>query len=71
MTELKKVRLALKYAIRESQKTFLLEGQDWRNFDGLVGILLGIVEDFGFSKEETIALYEEVKGEVEKELKND
>jgi len=71
MAEFKKVRLALKYAIRKIQVNFLLEGQDWRDFDGLVGILLGVVEDFGYSKEGTLSLYEEVKKEVEKELKND
>ncbi|GAI87168.1 unnamed protein product, partial [marine sediment metagenome] len=66
-----KIKLALKYAIRESQESFLLEGQDWKSFDGLINILLSIIEDFGFSKEETIALYEGIKKEVEKELKND
>jgi len=69
MAEFKKVRSALKDAIRKSQETFLLEREDWEIFDGLVGILLGVVEDFGYSKEETTALYEEIKGEVEKELK--
>jgi len=69
MAEFKKVRQALKFAIRRSQETFLLEGKDWEIFDGLVGILLGVVEDLGFSKEETTTLYEEVKKEVEEELK--
>ena len=69
MAEFKKVRLALKDAIRKSQETFLLEREDWEIFDGLVGILLGVVEDLGFSKEETTALYEELKKEVEEELK--
>ena len=69
MAEFKKVRSALKDAIRKSQETFLLEGEDWEIFDGLVGILLGVVEDFGYSKEETTALYEEIKKEVEEELK--
>ncbi|MBA7519064.1 hypothetical protein ES705_11138 [subsurface metagenome] len=71
MTELKKIKLALKYAIRESQELFLLEGGDWKSLDKLINILLSIVEDFGFTKEQVIALYEEVKKEVEKELKND
>jgi len=70
MSELKKIRLALKYAIRESQESFLLEGGDWKSFDELINILLSIVEDFGFTKERAIALYEEVKKEVEGELKN-
>jgi len=69
MAEFKKVRSALKDAIRKSQETFLLEREDWEIFDGLVGILLGVVEDLGFSKEETTALYEELKKEVEEELK--
>ncbi|MBA7580576.1 hypothetical protein ES708_22469 [subsurface metagenome] len=30
---------------------------------------MGVVEDIGFSKEETIALYEELKEEIEEELK--
>lgn len=70
MAEFKKVRSALKDAIRKSQESFLLEDEEWEIFDGLVGILLGVVEDFGFSKEETIALYEEIKKEVEEELKD-
>ena len=69
MAEFKKVRQALKFAIRRSQETFLLEREDWEIFDGLVGILLGVIEDLGLSKEETIALYEELKKEIEKELK--
>lgn len=69
MAEFKKVRSALKDAIRKSQESFLLEGKDWEIFDGLVGILLGVVEDLGYSKEETTALYEELKKEVEEELK--
>jgi len=69
MAEFKKVRLALKDAIRRSQETFLLEGEDWEIFDGLVGLLLGVIEDLGLSKKETIALYEELKKEVEEELK--
>jgi len=69
MAEFKKVRQTLKFAIQKSQETFLLEGKDWEIFDGLVGILLAVVEDLGYSKEETIALYEEVKKEVEEELK--
>ena len=64
MAEFKKVRLALKDAIRKIQETFLLEGEEWKIFDGLVGILLGVVEDFGFSKEQTTALYEELKKEI-------
>jgi len=71
MAEFKKVRLALKDAIRKSQESFILnKREDWEIFDGLVGILLSVVEDFGFSKEETTALYEELKKEVEEEYKN-
>lgn len=70
MAEFKKVRQGLKYAIRKSRVSFLLnKREDWEIFDGLVGILLGVVEDLGLSKEETTALYEEIKGEVEEELK--
>ncbi len=72
MAELKKVKLALKYAIRKSRESFFLnDREDWEIFDGLVGILLSVVEDFGFSKEETTALYEEIKKEVEEEHKID
>ena len=66
MEELKKIKLALKYAIRESQKEFKKSG-DWKSFDGFINILLSIIEDFGFTKKETISLYEEIKKEVEKE----
>lgn len=69
MAEFKKVRSALKDAIKLSQRAFLLEGKDWEILDGLVGILLGVVEDLGYSKEEMIALYEEIKKEIEEELK--
>lgn len=69
MAEFKKVRSALKDAIRRSQETFLLEGEDWEIFDGLVGILLGVVEDFGFSTTQVTALYEDLKKEVEEGLK--
>ncbi len=72
MAEFKKVRSALKYAIRKSRESFFLnDREDWEIFDGLVGILLSVVEDFGFSKEETTALYEEIKKEVEEEHKID
>ena len=69
MAELKKIRLALKIAIRESQKEFKESG-DWKSFDGFINILLSILEDFGFTKKETISLYEEIKKEVENEQKN-
>lgn len=70
MAEFKKVRSALKDAIRKSRESFLLnERENWEIFDGLVGLLLGVIEDFGLSKEETTALYEELKKEIEKELK--
>ena len=69
MAEFKKVRSALKFAIRKNQESFLLEGKDWEIFDGLVDLLLGVVEDLGLSKKETIALYEELKREIEEELK--
>ena len=70
MAEFKKVRLALKYAIRKNQESFPLGCQDWRDSDGLVAILLGVVEDFGLSTSQVTALYEEVKEEVRKELED-
>ena len=71
MAEFKKVRQALKSAIRKSQQSFLLEGKEWEILDGLVSILLMVVEDFGKSRGETIALYEELKKEIEEESKGD
>lgn len=70
MAELKKIKLALKYAIRESQKEFKQSG-DWQSFDGFINILLSIIEDFGFTKKQVIALYEEVKKEVKEEFKKE
>lgn len=69
LAELKKIKLALKIAIRESQKQFKTNG-DWQSFDGFINILLSIIEDFGFSKKQVIALYEEIKKEVKEESKN-
>ena len=69
LAELKKIKLALKIAIRESQKEFKRSG-DWKSFDGFINILLSILEDFGFTKKQVIALYEEIKKEVEKENEN-
>lgn len=66
MAELKKIKLALKIAIRESQKEFKRSG-DWQAFDGFINILLSIIEDFGFTKKETISIYEEIKKEVKEE----
>jgi len=66
LADLKKIKLALKIALRESQREFK-EGGDWQSFDGFINILLSIIEDFGFSKEQVLAIYEEIKKEVEEE----
>lgn len=70
MAELKKIKLALKFAIRKNQQTFLLEIEDWETFDRIVFLLLAVAKDFGFTKQQTISLFEETKREVEEELKN-
>jgi len=69
MATLKEVKLALRFAIRKSEQSFLPGGEDWETFDRVVFLLLGVVQDFGYSKEQTISLYEEAKKEVGEELK--
>lgn len=68
MVELKKIKLALKYAVRESQKEFKESG-DWKSFDDFINILLSIIEDFGLTKKQVMSLYEEIKEEIREESK--
>lgn len=66
MAELKKIKLALKIALRRNKQLFE-QGRNWESFDTFINLLLSIIEDFGFTKEQVLAIYEEVKREVENE----
>lgn len=71
LAELKKIKLALKIALRRNKQLFE-QGRNWKSFDTFINLLLSIIEDFGFTKERVIEIYEEIKKEVEEEnFKND
>jgi len=68
LAELKKIKLALKIALRRNKQLFE-QCRDWQSFDTFINLLLSVIEDFGFTKKQVIAIYEQIKKEVEKELK--
>ncbi|MBA7549464.1 hypothetical protein ES705_41947 [subsurface metagenome] len=66
MAELKKIKLALKIALRRNKQLFD-QGRNWESFDTFINLLLSIMENFGYTKEQVIAIYEDIKKEVEEE----